>query len=144
MCTLVQRHPIHSTEKKTKKTYYFCDIFSSIFLSLSLLFILVSPHILCVCLSPEASQATRLINNYRVHKIGREKKKLSFDVRHERNQNYKETEHYKEERKLAHSFLNPQLLFFGFFIASFCCFYLICLSLFFYSFYLYKHLKLLL
>lgn len=54
-------------------------------------------------------------------KLGEKKKtiSLSFDVRHERNQNYKETEHYKEERKLAHSFFNPLLLFFAFFSFAF-------------------------
>lgn len=61
---------------------------------------------------------------------------MSFDVQHERNQNYKETEHSKEERKLAHSFLNHQLLFFGFllppfavFISSVCLGFLFILSL---------------
>lgn len=69
-----------SSWKFFKKTCYFCDIHFSIFLSLFLFFvslfsISVSPHILCVCLSPEGSRATRLINNYRVHKIGKEAKK---------------------------------------------------------------------
>lgn len=111
----------------------------------------VSPHILCVCLSPEGSRATRLINNYRVHKIGKEAKKnkntLSFDVQHERNQNYKETELYKEERKLAHSFLNPLLLFCA--VLFFNLFYFIASSVFAggvlspqFQFCLYKHLKL--
>lgn len=100
------------------------SLFSSFF---SLFSISVSPHILCVCLSPEGSRATRLINNYRVHKIGKDAKKkkntLSFDVQHERNQNYKETELYKEERKLAHSFLNPLLLFSAVLFFTFFLFY---------------------
>lgn len=44
---------------------------------------------------------------------------MLFDVQHERDQNYKETEHYKEERTLAHSFSNPVLLFFPLFILLF-------------------------
>lgn len=125
------------------------SLFSSFF---SLFSISVSPHILCVCLSPEGSRATRLINNYRVHKIGKEAKKkkntLSFDVQHERNQNYKETELYKEERKLAHSFLNPLLLFSAVFV--FLIFFILLPPLFLlggvlspqFQFCLYKHLKL--
>lgn len=72
-------------------TFYFCEIL----LSRPLVFLLcpfstvVSLHLLFVSLSPEDSRVRRLINNYRVHKIGREKKSLSFDLRHERDQNYK-------------------------------------------------------
>lgn len=112
-------HPFHigtALEVKKKKAISVRSYYSSYFF-----LILVFPQILFVCLRPEDGHAMRLINNYRVHKIGGEEKKtisLSFDVRHERNQNYKETECCKEERKLAHITF-PTLCFCFFLFPSF-------------------------
>lgn len=42
----------------------------------------------CVWLCPKGSRLARQINNYRVHNIGENNFNI-FDVKHERNQNYK-------------------------------------------------------
>lgn len=73
-----------------------------------------------------------------------EKKKtisLSFDVQHERDQNYKETEHYKEERKLAHSFFQSYASVLCFFLLPYFNFgvFISCCVFFHSLLYLYKH-----
>lgn len=119
---LVHINTVSSLQKSL--LFYF---YNNLLLSSSAFFfssIVAFPRILCVSLGLEGSNATRLINNYRVHKTGGGKKTICwpFDVRHERDQNYKGEEVYKEERKLAHSSFNSQLLLFPFFIASFLLF----------------------
>lgn len=112
-----------------------------------------SPHISFVSVWVRKAVVQRdwlIITEYT--KLGKRQKKkkntLSFDVQHERNQNYKETELYKEERKLAHSFLNPLLLFSA--VLFFLIFFNFIASSVFaggvlspqFQFCLYKHLKL--
>lgn len=98
--------------------------------------IFVPPHILCVCLSPEGSHATRLINNYRVHKIGREEKKKQFlcrlmsDMRETKITKRQSTIKRSESLHIPFSILcSCSLLFFFTACFSFSCFYLLCLSL---------------
>lgn len=125
------------------------SLFSSFF---SLFSISVSPHILCVCLSPEGSRATRLINNYRVHKIGKEAKKKKKTLCRLMS-NMRETKITKRQNSIK----RRESLHIPFSILCFCSllfcffnfFYFIASSVFAggvlspqFQFCLYKHLKL--
>ena len=74
----------------------------------------------CVWLCPKGSRLARQINNYRVHNIGENNFNI-FDVKHERNQNYKEKKD-DEERSWKMVFLSVSLSLGS--ISCYCCFLL--------------------
>lgn len=90
-----------------------CAFFSCLFFFFLLFFLVccstseIQRGAFCVWLCPKGSRLARQINNYRVHNIGENNFSI-FDVKHERNQNYKEKKD-DEERSWKMVFLSVSL-----------------------------------